>query len=82
MSFFSSVKKTLEKDKYLEKGEDKQNKSKNIIKLTQKGLKEYGKAKKIIEKELDKIFKVVDTRDRKKILTNFDKIISKLLESK
>jgi MarR family 2-MHQ and catechol resistance regulon transcriptional repressor len=70
--------KRLLAQKFISKKKDKHNARKYIIHLTDKGKNEYDKAHKIVEQEMQKIFKVVSVEDRKNIITNFDIILNNL----
>jgi DNA-binding MarR family transcriptional regulator len=69
----------LVKLKYIKKAKDENNKRKQVITMTELGISEFQKAKKIIEDELEKIFGVIDIKERKKIIDNFDKVLKKLI---
>ncbi len=71
--------KKLEELEFLSKVEDKNNRRKYIIKVTEKGKKEFKKTKMIIQKELDQIFSIIDKKDREDIIKNFTKILDTLL---
>jgi DNA-binding MarR family transcriptional regulator len=68
----------LVKLKYIQKKRDDKNKRKQVITMTELGISEFKKAKEIIDKELEKIFEVIDIKERKKIIENFDKVLKKL----
>ena len=70
--------KRLMSQKLITKKKDKHNARKFIVSLTDKGKSEYEKAHKIVEREMKQIFKVVESENRKKIITNFDIILNNL----
>ena len=69
---------TLEKEKYLTRNEDPENRRKHVLIMTLKGQKEFETAHAIIEAELKEIFDDVEIKDRELITEIFERIISKL----
>lgn len=68
----------LIKLKLIQKKRDPQNGRKFLIHLTDKGKDKFYETKKIIDKELQKIFNVVDVGNRKKAIEAFDQILKNL----
>jgi DNA-binding MarR family transcriptional regulator len=73
---------SLVEHQYLSRAEDKKNRRKHIIALTDKGKKAFDKASLIIEKELKTIFTPIHEKDRIVILKNFSTILTSLLAKK
>lgn len=66
----------------LSRAEDKNNRRKHIIRITEKGTKAFEDAKKIIDTELHQIFSVIKEKDRENIMKNFNDVLHLLLKKK
>lgn len=66
----------------LSRSEDKENRRKHIISITEKGKKAFTSASAIIDKELASVFSSVKEKDRDAIMKNFSTVLSQLLTKK
>lgn len=67
---------------YLKREEDKENRRKHIISITQSGTKIFKQASKIIDKELETVFACIKHNDRAGIMKNFSHVLTHLLTKK
>ncbi len=70
----------LQKEKYLTRKEDPNNRRKHILGLTAKGQKAFTAAHKVIEDELKDIFGPIPKKDRALIATAFERVLAKLIQ--
>jgi DNA-binding MarR family transcriptional regulator len=66
----------------LSRSEDKENRRKHIISITEKGKKTFASASAIIDKELASIFLSIQAKDRDAIMKNFSTVLTELLTKK
>ena len=68
----------LEKDKYLTRKEDPENRRRHLLTMTPHGAKAFADAHAIIERELKEIFSVIPMKDRSLITASFKSVITQL----
>lgn len=62
----------------LSRSEDKKNRRKHVISITEKGKKTFASASLIIDKELVNIFSSIQVKDREAIMKIFSTVLSKI----
>lgn len=68
----------LQKEKYLTRREDPENRRRHILAMTPHGAKVFADAHAIIERELKQIFTVIPAKDRSLIMASFKSVINQL----
>ena len=68
----------LEKEKFLTRKEDPENRRRHILIMTPHGAKAFADAHAIIERELKEIFTVIPAKDRALITASFKSVIKQL----